>query len=57
MANLLTLPVTDEGNVVLDDVAALLGELLGDDFEDVVISNNGEVVYAGESFDRKTVNR
>lgn len=57
MANLLTLPTTDEGNVVLDDVASLLGALLGTDFEDVVISDSGVVVYAGESFDQQTVNR
>jgi len=58
MAKLLTLPVVDEAdNIAAEDVEALLGEILGLDFEDTVITDSGRTIYVAESVDQITVNR
>jgi hypothetical protein len=58
MSKLLTLPVVDEAeNVGIEDVEALLVELLGTDFEDTVITDSGRTVYVAENVDQVAVNR
>lgn len=58
MAKLLTLPVVDEAeNAAPDDIEALLVELLGDSFEDTVITDSGRVLYVSTETETKTVNR
>lgn len=58
MSKLLTLPVFDEAeNVAVEDVEALLVDLLGTDFEDIVITDSGRTVYAPESIEQISVNR
>lgn len=58
MTKLLTLPVVDENdNVGIEDVEVLLTEILGVDFEDIVITDSGRTVYASENIQQIAVNR
>lgn len=59
MSKLLTLLVVDESeNIAVEDVEALLVELLGtDDDDDIVITDSGRTIYAAESVDQIAVNR
>lgn len=58
MAKLLILPVVDEANnIAVEDVVCLVSELVGEDFEDVVITDSGHVVYASSAMEQIDVNR
>jgi hypothetical protein len=56
MAKLLTVPVVDDSEqIAASDVEVLIVELVGDEFEDTVITDSGRVLYVSAGVDDKRI--